>query len=352
MTTDPTTGAGSPPIRIDALQFCAWSREIFLQMREGGLTAVHATIAYHGGFRDTVRAIVDWNARFREHSDLIMPGRSYQDIDAARASGRVAIFFGLQNPMPIEDDLGLVEILHALGVRFMQLTYNNQSLLGCGWMEREDSGITRMGREVVAEMNRLGMAVDMSHAGERTTLDTIALSARPIAITHANPSWRRETRRNISAEVVKALGRSGGMLGLSLYPHHLPKSGETTLPEFCEMAAEVAAMIGVAHLGIGSDLCQNQPDGVVRWMREGRWTRPNAEPITFPAQPPWFRDNRDFPALAEGLREIGFAEAEIAKVMGENWRDFIARSLGPGGADGRAGNVLIEAAITSLGDAK
>ena len=318
--------------RIDGLQFCNWSREIFLQMRAGGLSAVHVTVAYHDGFRDTVRHIVDWNARFRDHPDLIMPGRTADDLAAAEASGRTAVVFGLQNPMPIEDDLGLVEILHTLGIRFMQLTYNNQSLLGCGWMEREDSGVTRMGREVIAEMNRLGMVIDMSHSGERTTLEAIALSKRPIAITHANPSWRRETGRNKSAIVLKALAESGGMLGLSLYPHHLPSGSATTLREFCEMAAEAAETVGVDHLGIGSDLCQGQPDSVVRWMREGRWTRPEpgAEKATFPEQPPWFRDNRDFPGLAVGLGAAGFGEAEVAKVMGTNWRDFMRESFEPG----------------------
>ena len=163
------------------------------------MSAVHATVSYHDGFRDTVRNLVEWNWRFRDHADLIFPGRSADDIAAAKASGRTAIFLGLQNPMPIEDDLGLVEILHELGIRFMQLTYNNQSLLGAGWMEAVDGGVTRMGREVIAEMNRLGMVIDMSHSGERTTLEAIELSTRPIAITHANPSWWRETGRNKSA---------------------------------------------------------------------------------------------------------------------------------------------------------
>jgi membrane dipeptidase len=321
--------AGKAPTLIDGLQFCNWSREVFLQMREGGLTAVHATVAYHDGFRDTVRHLADWNTRFRDHADLILRGRTADDLAAARASGRTAIFFGLQNPMPIEDDLGLVEILHDLGIKFIQLTYNNQSLLGCGWMEREDSGVTHMGREVIAEMNRLGIVVDMSHSGERTTLEAIALSGRPIAITHANPSWRRETGRNKSATVLKALGQSGGMLGLSLYPHHLPEGSATTLREFCEMAAEVAEMIGVDHLGIGSDLCQGQPDSVVQWMREGRWTRPGpgADKAVFPEQPPWFRDNRDFQGLARGLHAAGFGEADVAKVMGENWREFMRNSF-------------------------
>ena len=182
--TDPAA-----PMLIDGLQFCRWSREIFEQMRAGGLSAVHATVAYHETFRKTVELLVDWNRRFEAHEDLILMARDTGDIDRARATGRTAILFGLQTPMPIEDDLGLVEMLHTLGIRFIQLTYNNQSLLGCGWTEAQDSGLTRMGRLVIAEMNRMGLVIDMSHAGERTTLEAIDASNRPVAITHANPSW-------------------------------------------------------------------------------------------------------------------------------------------------------------------
>ncbi|TIV06141.1 MAG: membrane dipeptidase, partial [Mesorhizobium sp.] len=130
----------------------------------------------------------------------------------ARASNRTAIFLGLQNPMPMEDDIGLIEMLFDLGIRFMQLTYNNQSLLGCGWMEKEDSGVTRMGREAIAEMNRLGMIIDLSHAGERTALEAIALSERPVVISHANPRWLRDSNRNVSKHVLQALREREGLL--------------------------------------------------------------------------------------------------------------------------------------------
>jgi microsomal dipeptidase-like Zn-dependent dipeptidase len=229
--------------------------------------------------------------------------------------------------MAIEDDLGLIEILFDLGVRFMQLTYNNQSLLGCGWMEREDSGVTRMGREAIAEMNRVGMAVDLSHAGERTALEAIELSRRPVVISHANPRWLKDTGRNVSKAVLKALRERGGVLGLSLYPLHLPQGGATTLRQFGEMAAEAAQIIGVERLGVGSDLCQNQPDSVVRWMREGRWTRVKDDAAAFPPPPEWFRSNRDFPALADGLAAVGFAPGEIASVLGGAWGNFIAQSF-------------------------
>src|SRR5262249_5900547 len=160
------------------------------ELNAGKVTAIHATIAYHEGFRDMVANVTRWNRWFEQHGDLIFHGRTAADVHRAAREGRTAVFFGLQNPSPIEDDIGLVEICHTPGARFMQLSYNNQSLLATGCYEAEDPGITRMGREVIREMNRVGLAIDMSHSAERSTLQAIELSARPIAITHANPaSW-------------------------------------------------------------------------------------------------------------------------------------------------------------------
>jgi len=322
--------ADAPQVLIDGLQYCNWSREIFEEMRQGGLTAVHATVGYHEGFRETVRHLVDWRTRFRDNEDLILLARDAGDIERAQASNRTAIFLGLQNPMPIEDDIGLIEMLFDLGIRFMQLTYNNQSLLGCGWMEEEDSGITRMGREVIAEMNRLGMIIDLSHAGERTALEAISLSQRPVVVSHANPRWLRDSNRNVPRTVMQALRDKDGLLGLSLYPLHLPNGSETTLNQFGRMAVEASEVMGAERLGIGSDLCQNQPDGVVRWMREGRWTRQVQQGVSFPPQPSWFGSNLDFAGLAEGLLAAGFGKAETALVLGEAWHRFIRTSLPAG----------------------
>lgn len=319
--------ADAPQVLIDGLQYCNWSRAIFEQMHRGGLTAVHATVGYHEGFRETVRNLVDWRTRFRDNADLILLARDAGDIERARATDRTAIFLGLQNPMPIEDDIGLIEMLFDLGIRFMQLTYNNQSLLGCGWMEKEDSGVTRMGREAIAEMNRLGMIIDLSHAGERTALETIALSRKPVVISHANPRWLRDSNRNVSRTVLKAVREKEGLLGLSLYPLHLPNGSDTTLNEFGSMAREAAEIMGAERLGIGSDLCQEQPDSVLRWMREGRWTREVQAASGFPPQPSWFGSNLDFSGLSEGLVAAGFGKAETALVLGGAWHRFLKAGL-------------------------
>lgn len=320
---------------IDGLQYANYSEKVFRQMREGGVDAVHVTISYHENFREMVLNVEQWNLWFQRHADLIVHARTGDDVRAAKIAGRTAIIFGYQNPAPIEDDIGLVEICHTLGARFMQLTYNNQSLLATGCYEVEDPGVTRMGKQVIAEMNRVGLVVDMSHSAERSTLEAIEISSRPIAITHANPHVWHPALRNKSHEVLKALTETGGMFGFSLYPHHLAGGTDCTLESFCQAIADAASQYGVGSIGIGSDLCQDQPDSIVTWMRNGRWTREmdfgegSAAAPGFPPQPAWFKDNRDFGNIARGLKSVGFDEDEVAALMGENWLRFFDENFGP-----------------------
>jgi len=324
-----------PDIVIDGLQYANWSPDIFAEMNRSGVTAVHVTIAYWETFRETVARITEWHRRFERHADLVIPGRTADDVRLARESGRTAIFFGAQNCSPMEDDIGLVQVLHELGLRFMQLSYNNQSLLATGCYEEEDPGITRFGRQVIREMNRVGMVIDMSHSAERSTLEAIELSDRPIAITHANPAVWAPARRNKTEAVLRALGDSGGMLGFSLYPFHLKGGRDCTLEDFCAMVAGAAEVMGTDNIGIGSDLCQGQDDSVVEWMRNGRWSRDrdygegSAESAGWPEPPDWFGSNADFDNIARGLADHGFSAADLARIMGGNWLRFFGDSFGP-----------------------
>lgn len=326
-------------LTIDALQYSRWSREIFRQMRRGGLDCVHVTIVYHETALETLRRIGEWNRLFEDNGDLIMRVGDAGDVREAQQSGRTGIVYGFQNCSPIEDDHSLVEVFHQLGVRFMQLSYNNQSLLATGCYEETDPGITRFGKQVIREMNRVGMVVDMSHSAERSTLEAIELSRRPIAITHANPATFHPALRNKSDRVLKALGESGGMLGFSLYPHHLKGGSGCSLADFCAMVGRTAELMGVDQIGIGSDLCQDQPDSVVAWMRNGRWSRVtdygegSAADAGFPEQPEWFANSTHYGNLAAGLAEAGFGGDEVAKIMGGNWLRFFEDSFGPEGGD-------------------
>ena len=314
--------------KIDNLQYCNWSRKIFEINRSAGLDAVHVTIVYHEDFDELQLEIKKWEKLFHENSDLIFPGKNFQDIDKANKENKTAIFFGFQNCSPIEDDINLVEKVHQLGCRFMQLTYNNQSLLATGCYEKVDSGVTNFGREVIREMNRVGLVVDMSHSAEKSTLDAIELSEKPIAITHANPSFWHPAKRNKSSDLLKILSDSGGMLGLSLYPHHLKDNTNCTLDSFCEMVAKTAEIMDVKKIGIGSDLCLDHPDTVVEWMRNGSWSKSknygegSKNKPGFPKQPDWFLDARGFSNIEKGLKKAGFSDTETHGILGNNWYNF------------------------------
>ena len=314
--------------KIDNLQYCKWSRKVFEINREAGLDAVHVTIVYHEDFDELQNEISKWQTLLKENSDLIFLGQSFKDIERANNENKTAIFFGFQNCSPIEDDISLVEKVYDLGCRFMQLTYNNQSLLATGCFENVDSGVTNFGKEVIKEMNRLGLVIDMSHSAEKSTIDAINISQKPIAITHANPAFWHAAKRNKSNELLKILSENDGMLGLSLYPHHLKDGTNCSLESFCEMAAKTADLMGVEKIGIGSDLCLNQPDTVVEWMRNGTWAKAknygegSKDKPGFPDQPDWFIDARGFNNIEKGLNKIGFNDEEINNILGNNWFNF------------------------------
>ncbi len=314
--------------KIDNLQYCNWSREIFQINKQAGLDAIHVTIVYHEDFDELKTVLKNWENYFSENSDLIFHGRSFKDIEKAKSENKTAVFFGFQNCSPIEDDIGLVEKVYDLGCRFMQLTYNNQSLLATGCYEAIDSGVTNFGKEVIKEMNRLGLVIDMSHSAEKSTIDAIEISEKPIAITHANPSFWHPAKRNKSNKLLKILSEHKGMLGMSLYPHHLKDGTDCSLESFCEMIAKTADIMGAEKIGIGSDLCLNQPDTIVEWMRNGTWTKSknygegSKNKPGFPKQPDWFLDARGFDNLEVGLKKVGFSDGEVNGIIGNNWYNF------------------------------
>jgi len=322
-------------IIIDGLQYCKWDREYFLSLQKSGITAVHVTLVYHEMARETLTRFAQWNKLFEQNSDLIMPIMSMSDVQLAKSTGKVGIFFGAQNCSPIDDEIGLIEVMRKQGLLIMQLTYNNQSLLATGCYEKNDSGITRFGKQAIAEMNRVGMIIDMSHSAQQSTLEAIDLSSRPICISHANPIFAHDALRNKSDEVIKALASRGGLLGFSLYPFHLPNSSACTLDDFCAMIAKTADLVGVDHLGIGSDLCLNQPQEVLEWMRNGKWSKAmdygegSSSNSGWPDDLSWFKDEHGMENIYNGLIKYGFQEKEANQILGGNWFNFLDDGLKP-----------------------
>jgi len=318
---------------IDGLQYVNWNRVLFEEAKLGGVNVIHVTIAYWENKKEVIENINTWGRRFIEHSDLIIPIHDASEIKIAQEESKIGIIFGFQNCSPIEDDIHLIEAMHKLGVRIMQLSYNNQSLLATGCYEERDSGITRFGKEAIKEMNRLGMIIDMSHSAELSTLQAIELSTRPIAITHANPTTFHSALRNKSNDILKNLSQSEGMLGVSLYPFHLANGSDCLLEDFCNMVYDTAELMGIDRIGIGSDLCLNWDYTVLEWMRSGRWAlapdygEGNAEQPSWPKQPDWFKNNLGFQNIINGLETASFSSQDIEKIMGQNWLNFFNSSF-------------------------
>ena len=142
-------------ILIDGLEYCNWNRDLFKNAHKAGLTAIHATLVYWENTEESFAKIEYWNDLFKEHQDIIMHAKKSEDIIKAKKNNKVAIIYGFQNSAPIANDIFLVEKFFNKGLRFMQLTYNNQTPLGGGCFEPKDSGVSRFGKSVIEEMNRL-----------------------------------------------------------------------------------------------------------------------------------------------------------------------------------------------------
>ena len=199
-------------IIIDGLEYCNWNREILEDLWKGGITAIHATLVYWENTEETFNKIIEFEKIISNNEDIICHAKTSQDIIDAKKNNKVAFIFGFQNSAPIANDIYLVEKFFQKGLRFMQLTYNNQTPLAGGCFEPKDSGVSRFGKAVIEEMNHLGMIVDLSHAGKITCLEAIEFSKKPVAISHANPSFILKSLRNLDDEVLKKLVNNNGRI--------------------------------------------------------------------------------------------------------------------------------------------
>lgn len=305
---------------VDGLQINHWDRGVLQELKDGGVTAVNATCAVWETAAETLRSIAEWLELTNQNPDLAFLAHGPGDIDRAKAEGRIAVFLGFQNTSPFEDDYRYVELFHRLGVRIAQLTYNNQNLVGAGCFEPRDSGLTRYGRIIIDEMNRVGMLIDLSHVGYTTTRDAIEHSARPVAITHSNPLWFHPTPRNKPDDIIQALTARDGVIGCCLYP--TVSGGENvSVTDFAGMIRRMVDTYGPEHVGIGSDCTRGWGHEFVGWLRNGRWrpTTPQEAP-TWPAWPAWFAGPLDFPRLTDGLTAAGLDDATVTAVLGGNWQ--------------------------------
>ncbi|MBW1713329.1 MAG: dipeptidase [Deltaproteobacteria bacterium] len=307
-------------IVIDGLEVSKFERSVFENMRQGGLTAVNCTVSILENFRQTVGNIRWWLEAFEEEADLIMPVFSTDDILEAKRLGKTGIILGFQNTSAIEDDLDLLAVFKALGVRVIQLTYMESNLVGQGCLERIDAGLTNFGLEVVEEMNRLGLLIDLSHVGQRTTMEAIEASRDPVAFTHANPLGVCDHPRNKPDEAIKALAAKGGVVGATIFPPFLPAGNNSTLKDFVKVIDYLVELVGIAHVGIGTDFTEGQPREFFDWLLTGRSKKGPALKLDHPLRlPPGIQSSAEFGNLTGLLHQAGYAEEDIKKIVGGNF---------------------------------
>jgi membrane dipeptidase len=228
------------------------------------------------------------------------------------------MIFGFQDTNALDGNVRMLAVYHALGVRIIQLTYNDENAVGCGCMASEDKGLTPFGREVVAEMNRLGMLVDLSHCGHKTTRDAIEASKGPVAFTHANPLALAKSPRNKPDEAFKALAANGGVAGVVLLPAWLTHHGQASLADYLKAIDYLVNLMGVDHVGLGTDFMEEIPADIMATALKGI-SADNLQKYYGSTIVKGFESAAEFPKVSEGLLSRGYSPEDVKKIIGGNW---------------------------------
>lgn len=303
---------------VDGLIIAKWDRDLFLDMRKGGLTAANCTVSVWEGFQQTIDNIAEVNALIRENSELVRPVSTVEDIRAAKREGRTGIILGFQNAHAFEDQLGYVEIFKKLGVGIVQLCYNTQNLVGTGCYER-DGGLSGFGREVIAEMNRVGLLCDLSHVGAVTSQEIIQESSKPVAYSHCLPFGLKEHPRNKTDEELRFIADHGGFVGVTMFTPFLAKGVNATVDDYAEAIEYIMNIVGEDAVGIGTDFTQGQDAAFFEWLTHDKGYARRLTEFGNIINPKGIRTIGEFPNLTETLLQRGHPEARVEKIMGENW---------------------------------
>jgi len=304
---------------IDGLIIANWGRPVFEAMHAGGLTAANCTCSVWENFKETMANIGAWEHHFAEHADLIRPVHTPEDIERAKAEGRVGIILGFQNLSAIEDRIERLALFKQLGVGIMQMAYNTQNLVGSGCYESRDGGLSDFGCEVVAEMNRLGILCDLSHVGQQTSIDVIRTSREPVAYSHCLPGGLKSHPRNKSDEQLRFIVDHGGFVGVTMFPPFLKNGADSTIDDYVEAIDYVINVCGEANVGIGTDFTEGQPPEFFDWITRDKGDGRKLTEFGEIRNPAGFSEIADFPNLTATMKRAGWTESRIERVIGGNW---------------------------------
>lgn len=305
-------------IVIDGLVIAKWDRDLFEDMRKGGLTAANCTVSVWEGFQNTVNNIVEMNNLIEANSDIVMKVTCTDDIRRAKRGGKTGVMMGFQNAHAFEDQIGYVQVFKDLGVGVVQMCYNTQNLVGTGCYER-DGGLSGFGYEIVEEMNRVGMMCDLSHVGEKTSREVILASEKPVCYSHCLPSGLKDHPRNKSDEELKFIADHGGFVGVTMFAPFLKNGIHSSIEDYVEAIDYIFNLVGEDQIGIGTDFTQGHGQPFFEWLTHDKGYARRLTNFGEIINPEGIRTLGEFPNLTDALLCHGFSETQVRKIMGENW---------------------------------
>lgn len=327
MTSPDAAQMHKAAIVIDATCPLANRTEFLDDWVAGGATAIAPSLDASGGADRAIRGIARWLGVLAQHPTRLLHVTRADDVLRAKREGKLGIIFHFQNADPVEDDLSLLSVYQRLGIRMIQLTYNRKNRVGDGCEERTDAGLSRFGVRLIKEMNRLGIVVDLSHTGYRTTMDAIECSAATPVFSHSNCKAICESPRNITDDQIRAVAQRGGLIGMNGYPAFVAKVPRPTLDQFVAHIEHITHLVGPDHVGLGIDYYEGMA-GIMpleqaareydRLIASGIWTSAAYPP------PPWHYPEglerpSGLPTLTVALAARGYSVFDIQKIMGGNW---------------------------------
>ena len=292
--------------------------DILPRFHAAGMDVISLTVGAREGsdFSSIVRWIAKWTHKIASREDTMRLCRNVADIDRAKAAGKLALVYNLQETMFFEDKLELISLFYELGVRHALLAYNVKNAVGDGCAERTDAGLSRWGIQVVQEMNRIGMLVCGTHTGYRTTMDAMEVAQAPFIFSHSNAYGVYPHYRNIKDDQIKACAASGGVMGINGLGEFLDDHDATSHSMFRHIDY-IAKMVGPEHVGIGLDFVKND---------EGFWDFVRKADFMWPPNPNQTRSFSKFGQpeqvveLSQLMLDADYAEADIRGILGENFR--------------------------------
>ncbi len=286
------------------------------RMRASGYTAVSITVASDpDDTLSAVRRIALWRRFVAQRADRFRLLLRAADAEAAKAEGKLAIGFHFQGTTPFDRDIGLVEVFYKLGVRHALMAYNQKNHVGDGCHERTDAGLSRFGLEVVQEMQRLGMLVDCTHSGRRTSLDVFEAATAPVIYSHSNAAALKTHQRNVEDELALACARTGGVIGINGIGIFLGDNDDSSAALFRHLDHWVQ-LLGPRHVGIGLDSV-SEPAVLTAAVHDQASKYPSGQ--NYEATELKVSRPEQLPELTALMLRAGYAEADILAVLGGNW---------------------------------